>query len=123
MTVLTDWNRSWSQLRLPTGKDTGDQHDFIIFDGDNNLIVLIEAKCTVDSQLNKALQQLKNQIEYFREAHGHVVTAEWQAACIIASKNLPKIDQPCVVCQNFLITLDTDYQLCGQTLFQRNRGK
>jgi hypothetical protein len=74
ITVLQGWRRRWTLPKLEPGP--GDEHDLIVLDGTRNLIILFEAKMSLSKKgrIEIALTQLKNQAEYFRKHHCHVLS-------------------------------------------------
>jgi hypothetical protein len=105
ITVIQGWKREWTNLKQepkPKG-GKGEEHDFIIIDGNSKLIILVEAKKTLKSgTVKNAKLQLTQQVEYIRDYHGHVLTKEWKIATVIAYEEL-QVKNLCQNCSNFLL--------------------
>ena len=70
------------------GDSKGEEHDLVILDGTRRLLILFEAKVSIGhpQTLDKALKQLRAQVEYFRKYHGHVLTSSWKIVTVIPFK-------------------------------------
>ncbi len=72
VTVIQGWKREWTTMKLePKPKcGKGEEHDFIIIDGNRRLIILVEAKktlksCTVKNAKIQLMEQVKYMTEYY----------------------------------------------------------
>ena len=111
VTVLQGWKRHWTSLQFKQqpkkGDSKGDEHDLIIVDGSRKFLILFEAKMSISHQktMDKAMEQLRTQVEYFRKYHGHVMTAEWQMVTVIPYKTGTSL-AACKKCCHFLLDIE-----------------
>jgi hypothetical protein len=104
ITVIQGWCRNWTFLQPQPKKGKGDEHDLIIIDGNQKLIILFEAKLSISNEktIDKAKSQLQNQTQYLSNHHGHSLTPDWKIACVIAYQTPPQ-GLPCQKCKKFLL--------------------
>ncbi len=104
ITVIQGWCRNWTTLQPQPKKGPGDEHDLIVIDGNNKIIILFEAKISLSNEktIYKAKSQLLQQREYFHKHHGHVLSPDWKIVTVISCKILPQ-SPPCSKCELFLL--------------------
>jgi hypothetical protein len=74
ITVFQNWQTNWCSIKpLEPKYSLGGQYDLLIIDGGRKLILGIEVKISAN-QVEKAMEQLSAQSEYFRSRHGFVLT-------------------------------------------------
>ena len=111
VTVLQGWKRHWMSLQFESmskkGDSKGEEHDLVILDGTRRLLILFEAKVSIGhpQTLDKALKQLRAQVEYFRKYHGHVLTSSWKIVTVIPFKVGTGL-AGCHNCTHFLLDME-----------------